>query len=65
MFDNWVRDPVVHQAGTEVDVFCFVGPRRRGVILRAGYGIYEDKYRVQFADGRDSWAERWLCTCIS
>lgn len=65
LFDNWVRHLVVYQTGTEVDVFCLVGPRRRGVILRAGYGMYEDKYRMQFADGRDTWADGWSCTCIS
>lgn len=61
LYDDWCRNPVEFQPGTEVDVVNAWRPaRRRGRILRAGYGIYSDYYRVHYEHG-DQWAYRWLC----
>lgn len=34
---------------------------RHAAVLRAGYALYEDKSRVLYDGGSDSWADLWLC----
>ncbi len=62
LYDEWVRCLTILSGGTVVSVFSsFFDDQECGQIIRLGSGEYADKYRVRYADGHDSWADRWLC----
>ena len=50
--------------GSYVGMLSIVGVQF-GRILRHGYGVYGDMYRVQDTDGVDYWVDKSLCTAIT
>jgi len=65
----WQARPTQFLAGTRVMVHTGMF-QREAVVLRSGYGRYDDQYRVKYADDienqieRDEWASMWQCTRI-
>ena len=49
--------------GTYVGMLSIVGVKF-GRILRHGYGMYGDQYRVEDIDGNDYWVEKSRCTAV-
>jgi len=57
----WEADPINMPDGTRV-VARFTWEHRTGVVLRSGFGPYEDQYRVKFdVDSTDRWVDKWRC----